>query len=104
MIKREVKAKPLCSSGFWFRAIMRVVEKYWEAESGSVCMICGGISHEQMNSCGNRASQYIICSWLHKLKEYCYNIANCIKKKKKICAHMIIKYANCGENHIANFS
>lgn len=81
---------------------MRVVERYWEAGPGSVCMTCCGIGHERMGSCGDRAPQCIICSGPHKMEEHYCGVAGCVKGKGKICAHVTAKCANCGGNHTAN--
>lgn len=55
-----------------------------------------------MGSYRNRAPQYIICSRPHKMKEDCYGVANYIKRKEKICVHVIAKCANCGGNYTTN--
>ena len=46
-VKGETEAKQLCASGLRFGGIVRVVERYWEAGPGSVCMTCG---HERLGS------------------------------------------------------
>ena len=102
-VKGESKANHLCASGFQFGGIVRVVERYWEAGPGSVCMICCGIGHEQMGSCGNRPPQCIICSGSHKVEEHRCGVAGCNKGKGKICAHVTAKCANRRGNHTANF-
>ena len=101
-VKEEGEAKQLCASGLRFGGIVRVVERYWEAGPGSVCMTCCGIGHERMGSCGNRVPQCIICSGPHKMEEHCCGVADCIKGKGKTYAHVTAKCANCGGNHTAN--
>lgn len=44
IIKGDAKAKKLCISDLRFRKVIRVVERYWEAESSSIYIICCGIS------------------------------------------------------------
>lgn len=41
---------------------------------------------------------------LHKVQNHQSEIAGCNKRKRKIYAHIIPKYANYGRIHIANFS
>ena len=102
MIREESEAKYLCISELWFGGIFRVVERYWGAEPGSVCMTCCGISHEQMGSCRSRLPQCIVYNGSHKVEEHCCGVADCKKKKRKICAHVTIQCANCGRGHLAN--
>ncbi len=52
-VQGEVEAKKLCAFDLRFGGVVRVVEKYWEAEPGLVCMTCCGISHKRMGSCGD---------------------------------------------------
>lgn len=46
----------------------------------------------------------LICTNFYKIENYYYEIAGCNKEKKKICAHITLKYANYNETHIVNFS
>ena len=101
-VKGESEAKHLCASGLRFGGMIRIVERYWEAGPGSVCMICCGIGHEKMGSCGNRPPQCIICSSPHKVEEHYCSVAGCNKGKRKICAHVTVQCANCGGGHFAN--
>ncbi len=45
-VQGEAEAKKLCASGLRFGGVVKVVEKYWEARPGSVCMTCCDIGHE----------------------------------------------------------
>ncbi len=104
MVKRESKAKHLCAFRLRFGRIVRVIEKYWEKEPSSVCMICCGIGHERMGNCENRPSQCIICSSFYKVEEHCCIVAGYNKNKGKTCDHVIVKCASYRGSHLANFN
>ncbi len=69
-VKGEAEAKKLCASGLQFEGAIKVVERYWEAGPGSVCMICCGIGHQRMGSCGDRPQKCIICAGPHKVEDH----------------------------------
>ena len=80
-----------------------MVEKYWDAGPGSICMTCCGIEHQRMGSCGGQPQKCIICAGLHKIKDHQCGVAGCQKVKAKICIHVTPKCANCIGAHAANF-
>ena len=81
-----------------------MVEKYWDAGPGLVCMTCCGIGHQRMGSCGGRPQKCIICAGPHKIEDHQCGVAGCQKGKRKICVHVTSKYANCIGAHAANSS
>ena len=101
-VKGETEAKRLCVSGLRFGGLIRVVEKYWEAESSSVCMTCCGISHERMGDCRNWPAKCIIYTGAHKVEEHQCGVTGCTKSRGKICPHITVMCANCGGGHMAN--
>ena len=101
-VKGDAEAKKLCASGLRFGGVVRVVERYWEAGPSSVCMICCGIGHHRMGSCGDRPEKCLICAGPHKVENHQCGVAGCNKGKGKICAHITPKCANCGGTHVAN--
>lgn len=103
MVKRESKTKQLCICGLQFGGIIGLVERYWEAEPGLVCMRYCAIGHVRISSYGDQTPQYIIYNGLHKMEEPYCGIAGSSKGKKKICIHVTAKCVNCGGNHTANF-
>lgn len=46
IIKRKTEAKKLCILDLQFGRAVKIVEKYWDAGPGLVCMTCCGIGHE----------------------------------------------------------
>lgn len=101
-VRGETEAKHLCASGLRFGGVTRVVERYWEAGPSSVCMTCCGIGHERMGNCGDRPSQCTICAGAHKVENHRCGVVGCTKGVGKVCVHVMLKCANCGENHAAN--
>ena len=47
-----------------FGGALKVVEKYWEAGPGSVCLICCGIGHDRQGSCGQKPAKCTVGSSL----------------------------------------
>ena len=101
-VKGQAEAKKLCASGLRFRGVIRVVERYWEAGPGSVCMTCCGIGYQRMGSCGDRPEKCIICAGPHKVEDHQCGVTGCKKGKRKICVHVTPKCANCTGAHAAN--
>lgn len=66
-------------------------------------MIYCDINHHQIESYGDYLKKCLICIGLHKVENHQYRVARYNKIKGKIYPHIIPKYANCGETHIANF-
>lgn len=95
------EAAKVCSKGLRFGGALKVVEKYWEAGPGSVCMSCAGIGHDRLEECKDRAIQCIICVGVHKAENHRCGVTGCIVKGGEICTHVTPKYANCGGNHQA---
>lgn len=102
-VKKEAEAKKLYASGLRFGSVIKVVEKYWDIESGLVYMICYSIRHQQIESCGDRPQKYIIYAGPNKIKDYQCGIAEYQKRKKKICVYITSKCANSIEAHTTDF-
>ena len=100
-IGSEAEALNLCAKGLRFGGAPKVVEKYWEAGPGSVCMTCSGIGHDRLGGCGERSPQCVICAGAHKSENHKCGVTGCTVKKGKICIHVVPKCANCGGNHQA---
>lgn len=64
-------------------------------------MSCAGVGHDRLGKYRDRALQCIICTRDHKATDYIYRVNGYNMKKDKICAYVIPKCANCGENHQA---
>lgn len=82
------EASKLCSKGLRFGGALKVVEKYWEAGTGSVCMSCAGVGHERLGECGDRAVQCVICAGDHKVENHRCGVNGCMVKTGKICTHV----------------
>ena len=95
------EAAKLCSKGLRFGEALKVVEKYWEARPGSVCLSCAGLGHDCLGECGDRAVQCVICAGAHKVEDYRCGVTGCTVKMGKICTHVTPKCANCGAKHQA---
>ena len=78
-----------------------MVEKYWEAGPGSVCMSCAEVGHNRLGECGDRGLRCIICMGDHRAENYVCGVTGCSVRKGKICGHVTPKCANCGGNHQA---
>ena len=100
-VGNEAEASKLCSKGLRFGGAPKVVEKYWEAGPGSVCMTCSGIGHDRLGGCKERPEQCVICAGAHKTENHRCGVTGCAAKKGKICIHVVPKCANCGGNHQA---
>ena len=100
-VGNEAEASQLCAKGLRFGGAPKVVEKYWEAGPGSVCMACSGIGHDRLGGCKERAEQCVICAGAHKTENHSCGVTGCGAKKGKICIHVVPKCANCGGNHQA---
>ena len=95
------KAAKLCSKGLRFGGALKVVEKYWEAGPGLVCLSCAGVDHDRLEKCGDRAVQCVICAGANKVEDYRCGVTGCAVKMDKICTHVTPKCANCGAKHHA---
>lgn len=71
-VGNKAKALELCIKELRFEKAPKVVDKYWEAGPGSMCMICLGISHDQLGGCKERSAQYVICTIAYKSKNHKY--------------------------------
>ena len=78
------EAAKLCSKGLRFGGALKVVEKYWEARPGSVCLSCAGVGHDRLGECGGRAVQCVICAGAHKVEDHRYGVTGCAVKMGKI--------------------
>ena len=101
-VSGEGEAKKLCASGLRFGGTVKVVEKYWESGPSSVFMTCCGIGHERMGKCGDRTPKYVICAGPQKVEDHQCGVTGCHKGKGKVCVHVMVLCANCGEGHSAN--
>ena len=95
------EAAKLCSKGLRFGGALKIVEKYWEAGPGLVCLSCAGVGHDCLEECGDRAVQCVICADVHKVEDHRCGVTGCTVKMGKICTHVIPKCANCGAKHQA---
>lgn len=102
MIKSEAEAKKLCLSSFKFGEAIKMIEKYQDARPHLVYMTCHSIKYQWIGNCGDQPQKYIICRGLLKIEDYQYRLAKCQKRKRKICIHVIPKYANYMGAHITN--
>lgn len=73
-----------------------MVEKYWEAGPGSICISYGGISHNHLGECGNKGLLYVICTGHHKSEYHVCGVIGCNVKERKIYAYITLKCANSG--------
>ena len=76
-VGNSAEASKLCFKGLRFGGALKVVEKYWEAGPGSVCMSCG---HNRLGECGNRAIQCVICAGAHKAENHRCGVTRCTIK------------------------
>ena len=93
------EASRLCSKGLRFGGALKVVEKYWEAGPGSVCMSCASVGHDRLRQCGDKAVQCVICAGAHKVEDHRCGVTGCTVKMGKICTHVTPKCANCRGKH-----
>ena len=54
-----------------------------------------------MGSCGSRPQKCIICASPNKIEDHPCGLAECQKRKRKICVHVTPNYANCIEANAA---
>lgn len=100
-VGNSAEVSKLCSKGLKFGGTLKVVEKYWEAGPGSICMSCAGVGHNRLGECGDRAIQCVICAGAHKAENHRCGVTGCTIKMGKICTHVTPKCANCEGNHQA---
>lgn len=55
IVGNSVKAFKLYSKRLRFGGTFKVVEKYWEAGPGLICMSCANIGHDCLGKCGDIA-------------------------------------------------
>lgn len=103
-VSNDSEAKKLCANGLRFGGAVKVVEKYWEAGPGSVCMRCCGLGHERLGSCGDRPEKCLLCAGPHQASNHQCGVDGCSKKPGKLCTHVVARCANCMGNHQANFA
>ncbi len=102
MVSGESEAKKLFASGLRFDGVVKVVEKYEESGPSSVYITCCGIGHEQMRKCGDRVPKCVIRAGPHKIKDHRCRVTGCNKGAGKVCVHVTVQCANCGDGHSAN--
>ena len=64
------EAAKLCSKGLRFGGALKVVEKYWEAGPGSVCLSYAGVGHNCLGECGARAVQCVNYISAHEAEDH----------------------------------
>lgn len=79
--KRE--AKQLFAKGLRFGGAVKMIEKFWEAGPGSVCMRCCGTGHERLGSCGDRPIQCVMCAGKHQVSDHQCDVNECNKGRGK---------------------
>lgn len=85
--------------GLRFRGVLKIVEKYWEAELGSICLIYYSISHNHSRSCGQKLAKCTLCAGPHKLKEYKYRGSDYKIGPRKIYTHIKVICVNYQGNY-----
>lgn len=68
--------------------MLKIVEKYWEAESGSVCLIYCNINHDHPESYGQKPAKCTLYIRLYKLKEHKCKISSYKVGSEKICIYI----------------
>lgn len=69
-----------------FGGALKVVEKYWEAGSGSICLICYDIGNNCPENYGDRPAKCSLYAKLHKLEEHKCGMRGYRARWDKICA------------------
>ncbi len=95
------EATKLCSKGLRFGDALKIVEKYWKAGPGSVCLSCAGIGHDRLRECADRGIQCVICTGAYKAEDHKCGVTGCTVKMGKIYTHVTPKCTNCGGKHQA---
>ena len=95
------KAFYLCARGLRFGGALKVVEKFWKAGPGSICLICCGIGHDRLGNCGERLMQCTLYAGPHKLGKHKCGVIGCQARLGKIYSHVTATCANCQGNHQA---
>ncbi len=72
-VRNSGETSLLCSKRLRFRRALKVVEKYWEAGPGSVCISYKAVDHYRLGNCGKRAMECVICAGLYKVKNHKYS-------------------------------
>lgn len=75
----------LYSKRLRFEEVLKVVEKYWEAGPGSICVSCVGVGHNCLAKYRNRAIQYVTYTRFHKIENYRCGVKSYMVKIYKIC-------------------
>lgn len=61
-VSNKIEVKRLLVNSFYFRKIVKKVEKYWKAGPRSVYMRYCGISHKRQDNYRDRLERYVICA------------------------------------------
>lgn len=61
-------------------------------------MTCLGINHDQLEECGEKMAQYMICVGAYKVENHKYGVIGYTTKKCKIYIYIMPKCANCERN------
>lgn len=91
----------LCTKRLRFARAPKVVEKYWEARQGLVCISYTRIGYDCLGRYGNRGLYCVICIRDNKIKNHLYGVIGYNVQKRKISIYVMPKYANCGEHYQA---
>lgn len=51
------------------------------------------------NKYRDQVPKYVIYAGPHKIKDHQYGVTSCNKKRGKLCAHVVVKCANCRGGH-----
>ncbi len=101
MVENRIEASRLCSKGLRFSGALKVVKKYWDAGSGSVCMTCSCFGYDKLGEYGDKKARYIICAGLSRSNNHKCRTIRCTPVRSKICTQVVLKGANCGGSHQA---
>ena len=85
-VSNDSKGKKLCANGLCFKGAVKLMEKYWEAGPGLVCIRCCGIGHKRLGSCGDRPEKCLLYAGPHQASNHQSGIDGCSKKLRKLYA------------------
>lgn len=56
--------------GFWFRKVVKKVEKFWDVGLESVYIRWCKIDYEYLGNCGDRPEKYVMCTEKYQVSKY----------------------------------
>lgn len=74
--------------------ISKIIEKYCEVRSRSLCSIWCVIGHDRPGDCWQRLANGIICANFHKLEEHIWGVSACLIGSGKIYIYVKAIYGN----------